>query len=186
MQHYFKIFSYCALLILASNSSAQNIPGMLGFNLGAKFEAEECPKSGPGVIYPPVCATYLSASSWGNGPMADRYQIIMDLEKLPTWAAGQFTAAVVNGNIVELKLNTRGGTVQVDAYDAAVKRLGRPNKNETKTWVHKQFGAIKSISAIWKNQNWQATFEGILISPDMGYLIMSIPEEKTNKSSPPL
>ena len=176
---------FATSLALAANAIAQTEPGLLGLTLGQKLDVPECPKSGPGVQIPPICASYLRAASWRDGPMADVFQVFLDLEHRPTWA-GDFRVTLVNGAIVEFTLATLGNAVQVDAYDAVVTKLGRPDKSSTRDWEHKRWGHVKSISATWQRPGWQASFEGLDANLDSGTLQLSVRKEPTRRPSAPL
>ena len=171
-----KIRQILLILLLAFMTgnvvAADVVPGLLGFNLGSKLEGEECPKSGPGVVYPPVCIKYHNSSSWKVGSMVDQYQVLMDFDRLPAWA-GEFTLVVQDGIIVEMTLNTRGFVVETEAYDAVVKRLGRPKTTGVKNWRHRQIGMIQSRNATWSEKTWFAVFEGLSLQLDTGYLTIS-------------
>ncbi len=104
--------------------------------------------------------------------MVDHYQVLMDFDRLPAWA-GEFTLVVQDGIIVEMTLNTRGFVVETEAYDAVVKRLGRPKTTGVKNWRHRQIGMIQSRNATWSEKTWFAVFEGLSLQLDTGYLTIS-------------
>ena len=174
-----------AVASLSACASAQESPGFLGFSLGSRLEGVECPRSGPGVQFPPVCLVYVRAASWRGTSGADHFQIIMDADKMPDWA-GSFYAVTINGQIVELSLMTRGAKVQADAYEAAVKRLGKPAQSERRTWTHRQLGNVNSIAASWKGATWQGSFEGIAAQLETGVLTISRSEDAPKKPVVPL
>jgi hypothetical protein len=181
-----QIFLTLLLSFMTSNVIAADVvPGLLGFNLGSKIEGEDCPKSGAGVVYPPVCIKYVNSSSWKVGAMVDNYQVLMDFDRLPAWA-GAFTLIVQDGLIVEMSLNTRGLAVETDAYDAIVKRLGRPKTTGVKNWRHRQVGMIQSRNATWNEKTWFAVFEGVFSQLDTGYLTISKRVEIPKQVSPAL
>lgn len=181
------IYAFTAFLFSTTSPqihAADALPGLLSLTLGSRFEAPECPKSDSGVQYPPLCAVHESTASWRDGPFADRYLIILDAERLPTWA-GTFNVIVRDGVIVELTLTTRGATVQTEAYNAIRIRLGKPTSVSEKKWRHRSLGVVPSISAQWRKPSWQAGFEAVAGDLDMGLLTVSMPPEP-KKPSPSL
>ena len=173
------------IMMFATVLRAQQLPGLLGITLGTKLEVPACPKGGPGVQIPTMCAEYLKAASWGGGPLADVYQVFMDVEHRPSWT-GRFQIVVVNGIVKEITLYTLGNAVQTEAFEATVKRLGQPDKSQTRDWKHERWGQVKSVSASWQSSGWQASFEGLANQLDVGLLKLSVTEQQLVRPSAPL
>lgn len=168
---------------MLASADAKN-PTLLGIEVGGKFEVPDCAAGGPGGQTPEVCSQIRVIQPWRDGPLAEFYNIYPAVERRPTWIT-TFEAIVRNGVVIELRVHTKGLSVQDEAFDAIRTRLGQPRSRMEKQWQHRTLGRVVSISAQWRTRGWQADFESILGDLDAGLLTLSLsPEPK--KPSPPL